>query len=313
MVKGIEHAFFYPSDNHDRVYNAASMEYWLKKFFTTGVFAGDFQVIANGDMSVKLTNGYVNIGGKVKVYLDDQDLLLETAHATYDRIDSIVLERNDAERDFFAKVITGGYSSSPMPLIPVRENGVDQRVVAQIYVAHGAVKITQADITDTRADPGLCGMVAVGAKDIDFSQFQKQFDGYFANCKVEIAEELQAYQQEIRRLEDAGQLSYENLVETLNSFKETSESDFLEWVDQVKAFVESLENGELLLRIETIFNEMFSLVTDDDIDAMIAGAFEKEETGSLFEITSEADIDAIVAGTYELQPEDNINILEGGE
>ena len=191
MEKGLEHAFFYGSENHDRVYNTNSMEHWLKRFFTTGVFAGDFQVLSNGDMTVKLKGGYVNIGGKVKVYQEEQDLRLETAHASYDRIDSIVLELNDPDRDIFVRVVTGGYSSSPSPLVPIRENGVDQRVVAQILVRHGVVRITQADITDTRANQELCGIVAGTVKEMDFGQFQSQFDSYFRGYKADIAAEFQ--------------------------------------------------------------------------------------------------------------------------
>lgn len=189
----MEHAFFYGSENHDRVYNTNSMEHWLKRFFTTGVFAGDFQVLANGDMTVKLKGGYVNIGGKVKVYQEEQELRLETAHASYDRIDSIVLERNDPDRDIFVRVVTGGYSSSPSPLVPIRENGVDQRVLAQIMVRHGAVRITQADITDTRANQELCGIVAGTVKEMDFGQFQRQFDSYFSGYKADIAQEFQTW------------------------------------------------------------------------------------------------------------------------
>lgn len=259
METGIEHALFYRSENHDRVYNTNSMEYWLKKFFTTGVFTGDFQVIANGDMSVKLTGGYVNIGGKVKVYLNDQNLLLETAHATYDRIDSIVLERNDSERDFFAKVITGGYSSNPAPLVPVRENGVDQRVVAQIYVAHGAVRITQADITDTRADPELCGMVAGTVKEMDFSQFQKQFDGYFDNYKVAIAEEFQKYMEEIKRLEEAGQLSYNDMVEVLKNHTTQFTNIFIAWFEDMQGQLSEDAAGHLQLEVD-------KLAKQDEVD-----------------------------------------------
>lgn len=252
MENGIEHALFYRSESHDRVYNTDSMEYWLKKFFTTGVFTGDFQVIANGDMSVRLTSGYVNIGGKVKVYLNDQNLLLETAHATYDRIDSIVLERNDSERDFFTRVITGGYSSNPAPLVPVRENGVDQRVVAQIYVAHGAVRITQADITDTRADPELCGMVAGTVQEMDFSQFQKQFDGYFNNYKVAITEEFQKYTEEIQRLEEDGQMSYDNMVEVLNNHTTQFTNIFTAWFEQMKGKLSEDAAGNLQNEVDDI-------------------------------------------------------------
>lgn len=229
-----EHAFFYPSENHDRVYKAESFEYWLKKFFTTGVFAGDLQVKEKDGMTILIEPGYINIEGKVKPYEEQQELLIQTAHATYDRIDLVVIERNDSERDFLVKVITGGYSSDPTPPEPERENGIDQRVLAQIRVNHGAVKITQADITDTRADQKLCGIVAGTVKEMDFSQFQAQFDKYFANYKADVAERFTQYNAEIKRLEDAGQLSYDNLVATFEQDSEEYWQQVMTWFDSMK-------------------------------------------------------------------------------
>ncbi len=221
-MENFEHAFFYQSENHDRVYGANSFEYWLKKFFTTGVFNGDLQVNEKEGMTVTIAPGYINIGGKVKFYEQQQDLMLETAHATYDRIDSIVIERNDSDRDFFLKIVTGGYSTDPVPAIPVRENGVDQRVLAQIRVNHGAVQITQADITDTRADPELCGIVAGTVKEIDFSQFTAQFDAFFAEYRESIVEKFEEF------LENADNYS----------------KQFLEWVVAKKAEITTWQGKE---------------------------------------------------------------------
>ncbi len=43
-----------------------------------------------------------------------------------------------------------------------------------------SVAISQSDITDTRADTGLCGFIASQFEDFDFSQFTKQFNAWFA-------------------------------------------------------------------------------------------------------------------------------------
>ena len=50
-------------------------------------------------------------------------------------------------------------------------------------MAAGAVAISQSDITDTRADTGLCGFIASQFEDFDFSQFTKQFNAWFAPKK----------------------------------------------------------------------------------------------------------------------------------
>lgn len=183
------YAFFYKSENGDRVYDDSSFEHWLKKFFTSGVFLNDLQVTANDDMTVTVGTGYVNADGKVKVYENATTLALATAGGTYPRIDSIVLERNDSERDILLKVITGGYSTNPVTHTPVRQNGVYQLVIAQIYVGTGVVKVTQKDITDTRADAELCGIVASTVDQIDFGQVQAQFNDWFEHVKGQLDED----------------------------------------------------------------------------------------------------------------------------
>lgn len=183
----MSYALFYKSINGDRVYDDTSFEHWLKKFFTSGVFLNDLQVTANSDMSVNVGTGYVNADGKVKNFEAETTLHIENAGATYPRIDSIVLERNDTERDILLKVVKGGYSSEPVAHVPVRQDGVYQLVIAQILVGAGAVKITQADITDTRSKTELCGIVSGAVDQIDFSQVQAQFDAWFANVKERLS------------------------------------------------------------------------------------------------------------------------------
>lgn len=189
----LDHAFFYNSESGDRVYDASSFEHWLRRFFTSGVFTGDCQVIANGEgMTVEIGSGYCNCDGKVRIFASAQQLALANAHATYDRIDTIVIERNDTDRDITVKVVTGAYSAEPVPTPPVRENGVFQLVVAQILVASGAVKILQEDITDTRPDTEICGYVISAVQTPDFSelyaQFTDQFENYFDGSTEEFEE-----------------------------------------------------------------------------------------------------------------------------
>ena len=197
-----EYAYFYNSENGDRVYDADSFSNWLKKFFTTGVFEGDCQVTALGDMVVNLAPGYANIMGKVKE-LENQTFTLEPADGSYPRIDTIVIERNDTDRDITAKVVTGQLSgNTPAPTPRVWENGVYQLVVAEIYVAAGATEVTQANITDKRSDPDVCGIVAGTVTEMDFSQFTAQFESYFEQFKASNLEEFSEWFEMIK-----GQLS----------------------------------------------------------------------------------------------------------
>ena len=178
-MASLDNPFFYNSVNGDRVYDADSFEYLLKKFFTTGVFTGDCAVSATSGMGVQMAAGYCNIDGKVKFYANPVSLSLTTANPTYDRIDTVVIERNDTDRAFHVKAVTGSASATSAATAPVRSAGLYQIVLAEIYVTAGAVSITQANITDKRPDSSVCGLVCSAAQTPDFSDLYAQFTDMF--------------------------------------------------------------------------------------------------------------------------------------
>lgn len=175
-----QYGLFWNSVDSDRLYDADSFAEWLRKFFTTGVFDGELQVTSAGGMDVSVSSGYANINGKVRFFDSATKLTLATAGATYPRIDTIVVERNDTDRKITIKAITGTYSASPTATAPVRANNIYQIVLAQIYIAAGATSITQAAITDTRKDTSLCGIVAATIQNPDFGQWYAQNEAQFS-------------------------------------------------------------------------------------------------------------------------------------
>lgn len=262
-------AFFYNSDidqngEEDRVYDADSMSEWLKKFFTTGVFVGDLQVTSNNNMTVNTAPGHCYIDGKLKPF-KEKTLTLDTADASLDRIDLIVAERNDTERDFFIKVVNGGYSSQPVAPELVRNGVIYQLCLAQVYVAAGAVRITQAEITDTRAISALCGYVAATVKQIDFTQMQAQFDSYFGQYKNQIEADYAAYEEIIRQLEEQGAL---DLTTALATFQE----QFTTWFEDIKGQLDGDIAGHLQNEITEHEDRLALLeymLIQDDITAPI--------------------------------------------
>lgn len=159
--------FFWNSQGGDRLYNAESFGKWLSKFFTAGVFTGDCEVTAGTGMKVIMAPGYVNInnpdaanpGGKVRLFEADTELTIEMADASNPRIDTVVIERNDNNREITAKIVKGTANASPVATPPVRTGSIYQLVVAEIYVAAGATSITNANITRTVTDNTRCGVV----------------------------------------------------------------------------------------------------------------------------------------------------------
>jgi len=195
-----QYGLFWNSVSSDRLYDADSFSEWLKKFFTTGVFNGDLQVLAASGMDVTVQTGYANVEGKVRFFDTATALTLAPASGTYPRIDTIVVERNDTDREITIKYIQGTYSgSTPVPTAPVRSGGVYQIVLAQIYVATGATEILQSNITDTRADNNLCGWVVGTVDRVDVEQMtaqaQADFDAWYEEMKDQLSEDAAGHLQ----------------------------------------------------------------------------------------------------------------------
>lgn len=242
-LNGDNYGFFFDSENGDRLYNAGSFEMWLKKFFTSGVFYGDCEVLANNDMTVSSAPGYANTDGKVRLFSSDESLIIETAHATYDRIDTIVIERNDTDRQIIRKVVKGGYSSNPEPVAPVRENGVYQLVLAEIYVAAGATSITQSVITDKRADTNVCGFVVCPIDEFDFGVFATQFEAYLAEFKTNSAADFSQWERTQKTNFEAWEAAQKDDYDIWEAAAETA---FNTWFQGIQDVLDSDTAGHLL-------------------------------------------------------------------
>lgn len=176
-----EFGYFFNSNNSDRKYNAESFEEWLKPFFISGVFTGSLEVteLDTPGMGVKVNSGYANLDGKVARWTSNNTIAVATASGVYDRIDTIVLRRDNTNRQISLEVVTGVASASPQPTAPTRDSDTFELVLAQIYVGMGETEITQSDITDTRLDPDLCGYVCAAVQSPDFSDLYDQFTAQF--------------------------------------------------------------------------------------------------------------------------------------
>lgn len=176
----LDHAFFYNSENGDRLYDADSFSEWLRKFFTTGVFTGDLQVTATTGMGIQVASGYCNVNGKVKMWDTPTSFTLDTADDINPRIDRICIQRNDTNRDITLIVKTGTPAASPSGTSLQRSDGIYELCLAEVTVGAGAVSVTQANIADKRTDSDLCGIVTGTVEEIDFTQITAQWQAYYS-------------------------------------------------------------------------------------------------------------------------------------
>ena len=244
-----EYGYFFNSNNSDRKYNASSFEEWLKPFFTTGVFNGGLQVLAQDtpDMTVKVTAGYANLNGKPAHWPDTNNLTLETASGVYDRIDTIVLRRDNTNRQISIEVVTGTASASPQPTAPTRNSDIYELVLAQILVGMGVTEVTAAKITDKRMDSSVCGYVAATVEQIDFDQIREQFDGWVAEFEDESEDWYDDQQDAFAAWFETirGQLDDDQAGHLQNEIDDLQAT--LDSIIQYSAFTVELEDDEFVL------------------------------------------------------------------
>lgn len=226
-VNGNDYGFFWNSLNGDRKYNADSFELWTKKFFISGVFADELVVTSSGGMDISVASGYVNADGKVKFFPSAMPFTISIADATNPRIDTVVVERNDGDRNIVVKVIEGEPSKTPEHHTPVRDGGIYQLILAEVYVGKAVSEIKQANITDTRPDPELCGYVTGTVEETDFSQFTAQWDSYIEEFK---ANREDGYDEWV----DERQADFLDWEKGQKDWMSDEQADFLAWYEHMK-------------------------------------------------------------------------------
>lgn len=190
-----KYGLFWNSNSGDRTYDADSFAEWLKPFFKNGVFVSSFSLTAGGGMTVSVGSGTAYINGKLRTFDTDTLLTIPTANGSYPRIDNIVVERNDTDREISLKVVQGTYSGTTASTInPTRANGIYQLVIARVAVGAGVTEITPSAITDCRAKSDLCGYVASAIDNPDFEEWynlnQSKFEEWFGYVKGQLSTDV---------------------------------------------------------------------------------------------------------------------------
>lgn len=182
-------AGFFNSINQDRLYNAADMNMPYKKLISNGVIpdtADALQVMAGSGLTVTVQPGS-GLFGDGWAYNDAPvALAIETAHSTLDRIDLIVIRRDDNENVRATGLFVKKGTPATSPVAPQIERSayVKEYALAEIHVKKQAAGVTQANIVDTRADTTRCGWCTGIITQVDtstlFLQWKTAYEEQFA-------------------------------------------------------------------------------------------------------------------------------------
>lgn len=160
----------YPANEFD--FDAADVAAYLAGL-TSGVFSGaeDFPVTAAGGLKVTVGagRGWVHpsrFTGYSITKREADTLALPLADQSLPRIDRIVMRYDAGARAASLQVLQGTASSTPTAPAISRTELIYDLCLAEITRPAGSTSITTGQITDTRLDEALCGIVRDGVTGI---------------------------------------------------------------------------------------------------------------------------------------------------
>lgn len=196
---------FFDSVDGDRKYSASDIGEYFLKLISNGVFAtpaNAMQVKATTtpSMEVNVASGWAFINCKYLHNTAAYPLTITAADQAYPRIDRVVMQMNPAldTRACSIYVKSGQASTSPTaPALTRTTGGTWELSLAQIYVSAGTTAITQANITDERANTSVCGYVTGLIDQIDTTDLFAQYDAAFDAKEQEIQDWFDSVREEV--------------------------------------------------------------------------------------------------------------------
>ena len=175
----------------------------------SGVYSADedFAVTANGGLTVTVSAGQAwvrpaRFRGRSIILEQPETVTLTAADAVRSRIDRLVLRYDAAARKTRLQVLEGTPdSASPTAPEITRTALVYDLCLAEIRRPAGSTEITAADITDTRADEDVCGVMRDGVTGIPTAQLQAQALAIMTQLSTELHTKLDALDAAIAAVE----------------------------------------------------------------------------------------------------------------
>jgi len=248
------------SINGDRRYKAEDFAQYFATFIANGIFVKPsdcLQIRANGDsMSVIIRPGKAWVNGYYLINDEDYNLALTAGDATLNRIDRIVIRLDFILRKMSVEVKKGALSASPIAPTLKRDADAYELALADVYIAKGALTISQAAITDTRLNNSLCGLMHGVVDQVDtttiFNQYQSWFEDYsvtkaaeFLQWQTKVTTDLEAWIDAQEKDFEAWRLAEEALYYT---WLQGRKDNFDAWFETVKDILNTTADGNLLNR-----------------------------------------------------------------
>lgn len=194
-----------PDGSVDREYNAEDFGSYLDMIVGSGVFPNpstNLQVMASSgfDLVVKAGQGWID--GKKINNTTDYSITIDGSDVLLNRIDRVIFYLDYDERAMGIGVLKGTPAQSPTAPELTRTTDRVEYSLATVAINAQATAITQAEITDTRADSTVCGWVAGLIQQVDtstlFEQWQSAYNQYYATVKAELDAFMETLTEELQ-------------------------------------------------------------------------------------------------------------------
>ena len=194
-----------PDGSWDREYNAENMSDYLNLLVGSGVFPNpstNLQVMASSGFNLVVKAGSAWINGKKMENTTDYSITLDGSDVLLNRIDRVIFYLDMQAREMGIDVIKGTPATNPVAPDLTRTATRQEYCLATVAINKQVSAITQANITDTRADSDVCGWVAGLIQQVDtstlFNQWQKAYSNYYAAVQQQLNDFMETLQTTLR-------------------------------------------------------------------------------------------------------------------
>ena len=166
---------------------------------TSGVYAKDsnFAASITGTRQVTIAPGlawinYDDFKGVSVCSREDTVLTVPDADNTLNRVDRVVLQFDTSSNLTAIRLKTGTPAVAAQPPDILQNHNQYELGLCTISVPAGSAAVTSADITDTRADEAVCGVMRDGVTGIPTAQLQAQALALMTQLSTELHAKLDA-------------------------------------------------------------------------------------------------------------------------
>lgn len=241
------------TDSYDLEYLAAQFAAYFALFVGNGVFGSptnQLKVSSGDGMTIKVSPGWAFINGYW--YHNDEELILSVASnlSSSSRSDAVLCRWDAGSRRISAVV---QISSTEV----TRDGSYYDLKLADISVPAGATYVPQSNITDTRTNEAVCGLVThileVQTTADLFAQYEAIFNDWFDSVKDQVtgdlAIKLQTEFTELNEKVDSYQQNTEAMVtqfknevtQSNSSFQQNMSNSFTQYQQMVNSSINSIQ------------------------------------------------------------------------